>query len=149
MRSILILVGATAVLSGCASGPPTEHKELAHAPVCDGKHRRSANPFGSVLPGAASPATVTQGPVTTLGVPPKVNTVATSPIGSPPVVTKGKKPAAVVPPPVPSSAAPSRGAGGSGGSAAVGSATVDQVGDLLASLPRQTAVNGRASFPSC
>ena len=141
VRSILILAGAAAVLAGCASGPPTEHKELAHAPICDGKHRRPANPFGSVLQGAASPATVTQGPDTSLGVPPVIETVQTPPIGSPPPPAKGKKINPIVPPPV----QPAAGAG-SGGSAAV---ATDKVGDLLATLPRKTAAAGRLSFPSC
>lgn len=38
----------TLLLVGCASSE-------VQLPRCDGKHKRPANPYGSVLPGAAQP----------------------------------------------------------------------------------------------
>jgi type IV secretion system protein VirB7 len=51
MRSLVLILAASASLCGCAAlqkdGAP---------PVCDGKHRRPANLYGSVLDPAAPPA---------------------------------------------------------------------------------------------
>lgn len=49
----IFLVAALVLLTGCA----TDSQKLT---VCDGKHRRPANPYGTVLPGAptAQPATL-------------------------------------------------------------------------------------------
>lgn len=63
IRSIAFIVGDTigAVLAllllvGCASqGEPK-------VAVCDGKHRRPANPYGSVLPSAPAPTAGAPGP---------------------------------------------------------------------------------------
>lgn len=41
----IVLLAAMLILSGCAA-------KLPKLPVCDGKHRRDANPYGTVLPGA-------------------------------------------------------------------------------------------------
>ena len=41
------------VLSACASQIPTP-------PVCDGEHRRPANPYGSVLPGGEAPSSLSK-----------------------------------------------------------------------------------------
>lgn len=60
-------------LVGCASIAP------AGVAVCDGKHRRPANPYGSVLPDA--PLEVAIGAVTTL--PPKPAEPPATPMGSP------------------------------------------------------------------
>ena len=51
-RSVAYLVGGLVVLgaAGCASGP----KKLA---VCNGRHLRDVNIYGSVLPGSPVPAT--------------------------------------------------------------------------------------------
>jgi type IV secretion system protein VirB7 len=51
----VIVVAALTVLTGCASAPDGKPA------VCDGHHRRPANPYGSVLPtladdGAGKPA---------------------------------------------------------------------------------------------
>lgn len=48
MRTLICLITIIA-LSGCASVGKTK------APVCDGKHRRPANLYGSVLDPAAPP----------------------------------------------------------------------------------------------
>lgn len=50
MRFVILVFGASIVLAGCAT--------LANdkAPVCDGKHRRPANLYGSVLNPASPPA---------------------------------------------------------------------------------------------
>ena len=56
MRFMILMLGASIVLAGCST--------LANdkAPVCDGKHRRPANLYGSVLgpvaPPAAAPSSV-------------------------------------------------------------------------------------------
>lgn len=42
---LALLVTVLALLAGCAA----DTQKLS---VCDGKHRREANPYGSVLPGA-------------------------------------------------------------------------------------------------
>ena len=52
MRILVLAMTAALVLAGCAS---TGGDKLA---VCDGKHLRPANPYGSVL----SPATVGKAP---------------------------------------------------------------------------------------
>jgi len=49
MRSLLLLLMMSVALAGCS----TLQKEKA--PVCDGKHRRPANLYGSVLDPAAPP----------------------------------------------------------------------------------------------
>ncbi|WP_312162715.1 hypothetical protein [Phenylobacterium sp.] len=49
MRAVVPVIAAALALAGCASlGKET-------APVCDGKHRRPANLYGSVLDPAAPP----------------------------------------------------------------------------------------------
>ncbi|MBI1198933.1 MAG: hypothetical protein GC203_13815 [Phenylobacterium sp.] len=49
MRTALPIVAVVLALAGCAGlGKET-------APACDGKHRRPANPYGSVLDPAAPP----------------------------------------------------------------------------------------------
>ena len=50
MRFMILMLGASIVLAGCST--------LANdkAPVCDGKHRRPANLYGSVLGPVAPPA---------------------------------------------------------------------------------------------
>ncbi len=50
MRFAILVVSAAVVLGGCST--------LANekAPVCDGRHRRPANLYGSVLNPAPSPA---------------------------------------------------------------------------------------------
>lgn len=50
MRTLILVLGATLALGGCS----TFGKDKA--PVCDGKHRRPANPFGSVLNPPPPPA---------------------------------------------------------------------------------------------
>lgn len=60
MRFMILVFGASIVLAGCST--------LANdkAPVCDGKHRRPANLYGSVLnpasPPAAAPSPVPSSP---------------------------------------------------------------------------------------
>ena len=55
MRRWLTVLAAALALAACASvGKET-------APVCDGKHRRPANPYGSVLD-PATPPTATPAP---------------------------------------------------------------------------------------
>lgn len=49
MRSLIVAVACLATLSGCASLRPEK------PPVCDGKDRRPANPYGSVLAPSATP----------------------------------------------------------------------------------------------
>lgn len=56
-------------LAGCASSKPVK---LA---VCDGKHRRDANPYGTVLPG--------------------------TPVAAPPTAGTADRPATLPPPPAP------------------------------------------------
>ena len=50
MRFMILILGASIVLGGCST--------LANdkAPVCNGKHRRPANLYGSVLNPASPPA---------------------------------------------------------------------------------------------
>lgn len=43
MRSVVLTFAAVVALGGCATLRTTE------PPVCDGRHRRPANPYGSVL----------------------------------------------------------------------------------------------------
>jgi hypothetical protein len=43
MRRLVTLAAALLVLAGCATHDPKPA-------VCDGKHRRPANPYGSILP---------------------------------------------------------------------------------------------------
>ena len=60
MRFMTLILGASIALGGCST--------LANdkAPVCDGKHRRPANLYGSVLnpakPPAAAPSPVASSP---------------------------------------------------------------------------------------
>ena len=51
MRTLILILGAAVALSGCSTLRKHE------APVCDGKHRRPANLYGSVLDPASPPAT--------------------------------------------------------------------------------------------
>lgn len=51
MRFMISVLGASILLAGCST--LTNDK----APVCDGKHRRPANLYGSVLNPASPPAT--------------------------------------------------------------------------------------------
>lgn len=44
MRISILMLMACSVLAGCNTLRSPEQ-----APVCDGKHRRTANPYGSVL----------------------------------------------------------------------------------------------------
>jgi hypothetical protein len=50
MRTLILVLGATLALGGCS----TFGKEKT--PVCDGKHRRPANLYGSVLNPPSPPA---------------------------------------------------------------------------------------------
>jgi hypothetical protein len=49
MRSLIVLTVSALALAGCAS---TGGGKL---PACDGKHRRPANPYGSVLTSKPEP----------------------------------------------------------------------------------------------
>lgn len=51
MRSLILIAAFSLALGGCS----TLAKEKP--PICDGKHRRPANPYGSVLDPTAPPAT--------------------------------------------------------------------------------------------
>lgn len=48
---LLMAIGGGAGLAGCTG------QKLAKLAVCDGKHLRPGNPYGSILPGAPIPAT--------------------------------------------------------------------------------------------
>lgn len=48
---LLMAIGSGAGLAGCAG------QKLAKLAVCDGKHLRPGNPYGSILPGAPIRAT--------------------------------------------------------------------------------------------
>lgn len=54
MRIPILIIGATVALAGCSTFAPPD------VPVCDGRHRRPANLYGSVLvpasPAASTPA---------------------------------------------------------------------------------------------
>jgi hypothetical protein len=63
MRMTLALLTVLVLVSGCATAEPKPA-------VCDGKHRRPANPYGTVL--QATPASTT---------PPAPSTVAPKPPG--------------------------------------------------------------------
>ena len=52
LRPLLLCLSGAALLAGCA----TASTKSAALPVCDGKHRRPANPYGSVLAGGLKPA---------------------------------------------------------------------------------------------
>jgi hypothetical protein len=56
MRTLPILILAGLALAGCASS------NLSKPPVCDGKHRRAANPYGSVLAPKTRPSTLAPAP---------------------------------------------------------------------------------------
>lgn len=56
----VLLIASLGVLAGCAM----DSQKLA---VCDGKHRRPANPYGTVLPGA--PTTPEASPAKAVGTP--------------------------------------------------------------------------------
>lgn len=62
MKTLFALLVVSTLLAGCAT-----HSEPKPA-VCDGKHRRPANPYGTVLPSApdskapGQPASTTPGP---------------------------------------------------------------------------------------
>lgn len=49
IRTGLVVAVMGLVIGGCATSrtPPL--------PICDGKHRRDANPYGTVLPGVVTP----------------------------------------------------------------------------------------------
>lgn len=49
MRTPILILCLALLLGGCAL------LKMDEAPVCDGQHRRPANPNGSVLEAAASP----------------------------------------------------------------------------------------------
>ncbi len=53
MNKHLAILGIVLALAGCAT-----HSEPKPA-VCDGKHRRPANPYGTVLPTAPAPTAAT------------------------------------------------------------------------------------------
>ena len=53
MTKLFAVVAVALALAGCAT-----HAEPKPA-VCDGKHRRPANPYGTVLPSAPDPKAVT------------------------------------------------------------------------------------------
>jgi hypothetical protein len=53
MNKHIAILGVALALAGCAT-----HSEPKPA-VCDGKHRRPANPYGTVLPTAPDPKAVT------------------------------------------------------------------------------------------
>lgn len=55
MAKMLAILGIVLALAGCAT-----HSEPKPA-VCDGKHRRPANAYGSVLPTASDAKTATPG----------------------------------------------------------------------------------------
>lgn len=77
MSSKVIVLTIAAMLAA-ASGPSI----AADKPkACNGKDRRPANPYGSVLPGSPVPATVTAHPDTSPGKPAVLTTV---PSGAPP-----------------------------------------------------------------
>lgn len=78
MRSELLLISAALLLAatGVTSADARDKPR-----VCNGKDRRPANPYGSILPGSPAPATVTAPPDMSPGKPPVINTV---PSGAPP-----------------------------------------------------------------
>lgn len=76
-RPLLLICAATALAIGAPTAPQAADKPKA----CNGKDRRPANPYGSVLPGSPVPATVSARPDTSPGKPPVLNTV---PSGAPP-----------------------------------------------------------------
>ncbi|RZT46444.1 hypothetical protein EV283_3393 [Sphingomonas sp. BK036] len=49
---LLMAIGSGVGLTGCTG------QKLAKLAVCDGKHLRPGNPYGSILPGAPIPATI-------------------------------------------------------------------------------------------
>lgn len=51
MRSMILIFAAVVTLGGCSSFRGTE------PPVCDGRHRRPANLYGSILNPTTPPAT--------------------------------------------------------------------------------------------
>jgi hypothetical protein len=78
MGSKYLLVCA-AVLIATSAGSTATARDKPRA--CNGKDRRPANIYGSVLPGSPVPATVTARPDASPGKPPVINTV---PNGAPP-----------------------------------------------------------------
>lgn len=73
------LAFSAALLFAAAGASSVEGREKPRA--CNGKDRRPANIYGSVLPGSPVPATVTARPDASPGKPPVINTV---PTGAPP-----------------------------------------------------------------
>lgn len=76
-RPLLLICAATALAIGAPAAPQAAEKPRA----CNGKERRPANPYGSVLPGSPVPVTVTAHPDTSPGKPAVLTTV---PSGAPP-----------------------------------------------------------------
>ena len=87
----LVLIAPVSTTIAASKSP-----KLAH---CDGKHRRPANVYGSILPtvdpatGTVSPASATQGVVDIF---PQADRAKSNPRGAPP--RPGDKPAPQVPP---------------------------------------------------
>lgn len=52
MLRFAVVLAMAASVAGCAVARPVPEP----LPVCDGRHRRPANPYGSVLSTAASPS---------------------------------------------------------------------------------------------
>ncbi len=55
MRSMILVLAAVTALGGCSTFRTTE------PPVCDGRHRRPANLYGSVLEPASAPVVAEPG----------------------------------------------------------------------------------------
>jgi hypothetical protein len=70
MKRLIFVALSTAVLSGCTG------THIKPPPVCDGKHRRPANLYGSILPSLPVPVPPSQSSGQSLVAPPPATTRA-------------------------------------------------------------------------
>lgn len=96
-----IVVALAGPLAGCAT---TKTPKLA---VCDGRHKRPANPFGSILPGAPPVVYVPgkKGVPVAIPAPPR-SSVPPAPVFVPPTGAPGPMLEPPLPPGVPDTASP-------------------------------------------
>lgn len=97
MKRLIIVALSALALSGCAG------THLKPAPVCDGKHRRPANLYGTILPTLPVPLPTSQGGGGQSMVAPPSGAPSTDPGSAPPSATV---PAPVLPLDAPATANP-------------------------------------------
>ncbi|GAA3275501.1 hypothetical protein SAQ01S_06680 [Sphingomonas aquatilis NBRC 16722] len=81
MRGLALVAIGTIALSGCAGA------QLKKPAVCDGKHRRPANAYGSVLPTLPIPVPVSQAAARSMIAPPSGSAPPQQPASAPEIPT--------------------------------------------------------------